>query len=214
MLKPAAWKGSNKSWHPHPYSLAHRLCWAALCLLGMREQPSIKALEKTTPHLLLPNLKTNSEAALRYIPHHISFSLSKTSLQTLWRSRFSSWTGTLQLSLGCHKQLLESIGKHLSNMFQTSWVSLRVSAPLQTQGCSAGNILMCSVMCACISHQNKDTYIGIIPLLQWILFTSTSARLYTLSLKTSSQASSGSVEWMTGHWGELRNGCTTGPRGP
>lgn len=118
MLKPAAWKGSNKSWHPHPYSLAHRLCWAALCLLGMREQPSIKALEKTTPHLLLPNLKTNSEAALRYIPHHIPFSLSKTSLQTLWRSRFSPWMGKLQLSLGWQKQLLESIGKHLSTCFK------------------------------------------------------------------------------------------------
>lgn len=163
MLKPAAWKGSNKSWHPHPYSLAHGLCWSALPSHGMREWSSVKALEKTTPHLLLPKLEeTNSEAALRYIPHHNPFSLLQTSPQTLRRSRFRPWMGKLQLfSLGWHKQLLEFTDQHLSTGAQ---VLPNISAPLQTQSCSGGNTLTHPVMCDCISHQNKDTCTGIIPL--------------------------------------------------
>lgn len=44
---------------------------------------SVKALEKTTPHLLLPKLEeTNSKAALGYIPHHIPFSLPATNIPT------------------------------------------------------------------------------------------------------------------------------------
>lgn len=163
VLKPRDWKGSSKSWHPHPYSLAHGLRWSALRSHGMRERPSVKALEKTTPHLLLPKLEdTNSEAALGYISHHIPFSMPQTFPQTQQRSRFSPWMGKLQLlSLGWHRQLLES---NWPTSFWGSRVLPNASAPQQTQSCSGGNTLTHSVMCACISPQNKDTCTGRIPL--------------------------------------------------
>lgn len=140
MIKPTAWKGSDKGLYPHPCSQAHGLCWSALrsrkvieredagddnppicCSQSQRRQNRRQLLEIFPPPSLFPSLKRPNKHLFHR--HHAEHSRDPD---------FSPWMAKLQiLSLAWHKQHFSVGADELAN----------ISALLQEQSCSQGQAL-------------------------------------------------------------------------